>query len=103
MRLRVTDDVHGLGCSFQFNNVSGNDPVEYFFLKNNSSIPYTGTIHTVQNNTESTAYVEIVEPMNSTDTLQVGCYTTSADVTLSTINGNIEICPAAILTAYKLV
>ena len=91
-----------VGVSLQFNNTSGADQVEFFFLKNNSVISQAGGITNVQNNVESLEYCEIVEPLNNGDSIQVGCYTGSADVRLSTINGTVLQSPAAILTMYKI-
>jgi hypothetical protein len=90
------------GVSFQFDNQSGTDEVEYFFERNSSPIPYSGTIHSVQNNTESTAYTEIVEYFSTGETLSIGLYTNSADVKLSTIQGNVVISPGAITTIHRV-
>lgn len=94
--------IYKFGVSLQFDNQSGNDVVEYFFVKNDVVVDYSATITTVPNNTEHTAYTEIIEPMANGDKIQIGLYTTEADVYVSTIQGNVAISPGAILTAYKI-
>lgn len=94
--------VYKCGVSFQFDNTSGNDVVEYFFQKNSNTINYSGTITTVPNNTEHTAYTEIMEYFSTGETLQVGMYTDEGDVFISTIQGAVAISPAAITTVYRV-
>jgi hypothetical protein len=94
--------IYKCGVSFQFVNTSGVDEVEYFFQKNSNTLSYSGTIHSVQNNTESTAYTEILQYFSTGESLQIGLYTNSADVVLSTINGNVTISPGAITTINRV-
>ena len=94
--------IYKCGVSFQFVNTSGTDEVEYFFQKNSNTLSYSGTIHSVQNNTESTAYTEILQYFSTGESLQIGLYTNSSDVVLSTINGNVTISPAAITTINRV-
>ena len=98
-----TNGVYKFGVSLQLDNTSGTDEVEYFFVKNDVVIDKSATFVTVANNTETTAYTEIIEPMANGDKIQIGLYTTETDVRLSTIGGNVTISPGAILTAYKIV
>jgi hypothetical protein len=94
--------VYKCGVSFQFDNTSGNDVVEYFFQRNSNTIAYSGTITTIPNNTEHTAYTEIMEYFSTGETLQVGLYTDEADVYISTIQGNVAISPGAITSVYRV-
>lgn len=97
--------VYKIGVSLQLNNQSGNDAVWLFFQKNNTSITLSASQFNIQNNVEDVIYVETIEPLNSTDAIEIGLYTTSADITLSTIGSpaaGVPDSPAAILTCYKV-
>jgi hypothetical protein len=91
-----------IGTSFQF--LSGGSPneVEFFLLKNDSVISQSGGIQEVDVNQEVVSYVELIEPLNNGDKIQVGCYTAGTGVYVSTINGNVIQSPAVILTMYKI-
>lgn len=91
-----------IGCSFQFLNGGANEEIEYFFLKNDSVIAESGSMISIGNNDENISYAEIIEPLVNGDKIQIGCFTNSAQAVASTINGNVVICPAAILTVYKI-
>ena len=91
-----------IGCSFQFLSAGSADEVEFFILKNDSVISQSGGIISVQNNEELVTYVESIEELVNGDKIQWGCFTNSSGVFVSTINGNVIISPAAILTMYKV-
>jgi hypothetical protein len=94
-----------IGVSLQLNNQSGNDPVWVFFQKNNTSITLSASQFNIQNNVEDVIYVETMEPLNQTDAIEIGLYTASADIHLSTIGSpaaGIPDSPAGILTCYRV-
>lgn len=96
-----------IGASYQFNNQSGSgDVVRYFFLKNDSPYPNSASYQSILNNTEQVCYSEIVDTLLNGDKIQMGLYTASADIYLSTLGspvpGVIPDSPAAIGTIYKI-
>ena len=91
-----------IGTSFQFISPGSADEVEFFVLKNSVPISYGGGICQVQNNQNIIQYCEIVEPLINGDAIQVGCYTTGANVYASTTTGVAIVSPAMILTMYKV-
>jgi hypothetical protein len=76
--------------------------VEFFILKNDSPIVQSGGIQEVTTNQELITYFEGIEKLANGDKIQIGCFTNSSNLFVSTINGNIIQSPAAILTMYKL-
>lgn len=97
--------VYKIGCSYQFNNQSGNDIVRYFFLHNDNPINGTASFQTIGNNTEQVCYSEILYPLIAGDKIQAGVFTASSDIYLSTLGapvGSVPTSPAAILTIYKI-
>lgn len=91
-----------IGASFQFISGGASDEVEFFLLKNDSVISQSGGIIQVQNNEELVSYVESIEELVNGDKIQIGCFTNSIGVFVSTINGNVIQSPAVILTMYKV-
>lgn len=91
-----------IGASRQYNNQSGTDVVEYYFIKNGAAMEYTNSKTQVVNNSELIAYSEIVDTFVNGDIIQLGQYTTSADIYLSTFPGAYCSSPAVIATIYKL-
>lgn len=99
------DGIYKIGCSYQFNNQSGADVARYFFLKNDVAIPNTASFQTVSNNVEQVSYSEILESCTNGDRIQMGIYTASADVKLSTLGSpaaGVPNSPAAIATLYRI-
>jgi len=91
-----------IGCSFQFLETGAPAEVEFFILKNDSPIVQSGGIQEVTTNQELITYFEGIEKLANGDKIQIGCFTNSSNLFVSTINGNIIQSPAAILTMYKL-
>lgn len=91
-----------IGASRQYNNTSGSDVVEYYFMKNGQPIEYTNSKTQIVNNSELIAYSEIVDTFVNGDSIQLGQYTTSADIYLSTFPGAYCSSPAVICTIYKV-
>jgi hypothetical protein len=91
-----------IGASFQFLSGGASDEVEFFILKNDAVISQSGGIIELENNAELVSYVESIESLVNGDKIQIGCYTSNANVFVSTINGNVIQSPACILTMYKV-
>lgn len=94
--------VFKIGASFQFLETGAPTEVEYFILKNDNIISQAGGITEVTNNQEIIQYFEVLEPLVNGDKIQVGCFTTGANLYVSTINGNVLQSPAVIMTMYKI-
>jgi hypothetical protein len=91
-----------VGASRQFSNQSGSDVVEYYFIKNGQAIEYSNSKTQVINNSELVTYSEIIETLVNGDVIQLGQYTTSSDIYLSTFPGAYCSSPAVIATIYKI-
>jgi hypothetical protein len=91
-----------IGCSFQFLETGAPAEVEFFILKNDSPIVQSGGIQEVTTNQELITYFEGIEKLANGDKIQIGCFTNSSNLFVSTINGTVIQSPAAILTMYKL-
>jgi len=97
--------LYKIGASYQFNNQSSSDVVRFFFLKNDTPIANTASFQTIANNTELVVYSEILDTLGNGDKIQMGLFTASSDVYLSTLgspSAEVPVSPAAIGTIYKL-